>query len=178
MLRHTLLLAFSLAIGFPGGVEAEVLEVTPATTAVLDGVEVGSKSVVLLFDLTALEPGRGRQIDEAILDWPITGMSAEKRYDFEIFAITQPWTADGVAAVTEVVTPPDPESVWDLEPLDFQRNKGGLLRFDLTRLVRMWAENPGSNRGVEIRGSDWDQAVLRNQLSRARLTIRYGFVGG
>ena len=55
-------------------VEAEVLILTPTQSAVCPADESGVTKVVLQFDLSGITGGEGRQIDQALLEWVVTGM--------------------------------------------------------------------------------------------------------
>ncbi len=157
-------------------VEAEVLILTPTQSAVCPADESGVTKVVLQFDLSGITGGEGRQIDQALLEWVVTGMPSGTHSEYELHAATGAWTESAVASGTVPTFGEDTADVWSYSPLDYTRNQGGLLRLDLLHLVRGWLAGEATNYGVVIATEDLSRAGLSNQLSTIRLTIRYGFV--
>ena len=168
-------LAALLALA-PAAVQAEVLTLTPSRAQVFPADESGVTRVALQFDLSALPTGQGWRVDEAVLDWTVAGIPSDRHSEYALYPVTQAWTENSVAAGTLPTLAEHTADVWSYEPLDYQRNHGGLLRFDLLGLVRDWLGAKTANYGVVIATEDMTRTALRSQLKTARLTIRYGFL--
>jgi hypothetical protein len=150
---------------------AHELTVSPSTTAVLPEDELGRSRVAITFDIGGMIVGEGRRIDDAWLEWRLTGAPEEGRLEFEAWTITGSWSEEGDVAVAE-----EPVAFWEIEPLDQARNGGALLRLDLRSLVAEWASGAAENHGVVVTSADLDLSEFEAQLPDSRLVIRYGFV--
>ena len=136
----------------------------------------GKARVALQFDLSSVLSGPGRYIDEALLEWTIAGVPSTTESSFEVRPVNSVWTAATVAGRLGLLDlGADPVSNWIIEPLDFERSQG-LVRFDVTGLVRQWLEGESANYGVVVETGDLTNSVLSNQAGSATLTLRYCFV--
>jgi hypothetical protein len=156
--------------------QAEVLTLTATQAVVLPASDVAPARVALQFDLSGLATGEGRRIDSAVLDWSLSCVSSEATSLFAVYAATAAWTSTAVGSGAAVSIDEAPAAEWDITPLDHERNGGGFVRFDLTELVRQWAEGERSNHGVLIATPDLSETTLGNGLAAPRLVVRYGFL--
>ena len=60
--------------------------------------------------------------------------------------------------------------------MDYERNRGGVVRFDISELTRGWAAGTIANNGLLIATKDVDAVTLGEQVAGMRLTVRYGFL--
>jgi hypothetical protein len=168
-IRNLVVIA-SLAI--PSWVNAQVLTLTPTQAVDLPGDGSGVTKVALLFDLSGIPQGQGRRIDNALLDWRMSGVPSSRRSEYAAYIPAGPWT---IASVV-VPTLSEPTARWRIEPFDYQRNQGGFVRLNLTSLVRDWTGGARQNLGVVVATPDVSGTALVGQLGGAVLTIRYGFI--
>lgn len=155
---------------------ADVLEVSPQQVTVLPQGGLEQTRIAVQFDLSGLKDGDGRQIEEAFLVWRLTEANPEATMEFQANAITGGWTESGAAAGATITTAPDPESYWDIQPIDNERNGTGFVRLDVGALVAAWASGEKDNFGVLITTSDVTRGEAGRQLGTLVLTVRYGFV--
>jgi hypothetical protein len=167
-----LLAALSVAVP----VHAEVLTLTATQSTVLPASDAAPARVALQFDLSGIAAGEGRRIDSAVLDWSLSGVSSEATSLFAAYAVTAAWTSSAVGSGTAVSVDEDPAAEWDITPLDYERNGGGFVRFDLTHLVRQWADGERTNHGLLIATPDLSEGTLSSGLAAPRLVVRYGFL--
>ncbi len=167
MKTSTCFLSLGLLLSAPAAVHADMLSVAPSQTMVLPDDQTGTARVALLFDLSGLRAGEGRRVDEALIDWTISGVPSGSSSTYSLFPATAAWNGSSVSIAE------DPVEVWDIEPLEVERN-GGLVRFSLRDLASDWAEG-GSNYGVVITTPDVTAQTLAAQMLDARLIVRYGF---
>lgn len=176
MTRYVMTLASTIVVVLMefGMAHADVLTVTPSRAVALPADGSGMTKVALFFDLGELRSGSDRRIDEALLDWRVSPVPSDRRSEYAAFAITGVWTAAGADA--GVVVPIDLASSadWEIEPLDYERNDGGFVRFDLTELIRAWSSGSRINHGIVVATDDLASRDLTKQFSGAELTIRYG----
>ena len=170
-----LALAGLLALA-PAAVQAEVLTITPTQAAVGPADESGVTQIILQFDLSGIQGGEGLQVDQALLQWTVTGMPSEVYSEYYLYPVAQSWTEGGVATGTVPTMAETAADTWSYSPVDYENNRGGLLRFDLLHLVRSWLSGEATNYGVVIATEDLGRTGLSEQLGHIRLTIRYGFV--
>jgi len=168
------MLGAALLLPARGTALGHTLIVTPAQAVVLPSQGEETK-VAMSFDLSGLKTGEGRVILEAVLDWRPEGIPSDRHSEYAIHAATGAWTEASVGAGGSVPMAEEASADWEVEPLDVERNGGGLLRFDLTELARNWAENGGSNQGIVLVTPDVPGQALAGQLSNATLTVRYVF---
>jgi hypothetical protein len=161
-------------VGVAGTASAEVLEVAPTAATVYVAQGTGVTTAVLRFDLSGLAEGEGRVIDEALLDWPLTGLSGESRYSIEAFPVTTAWTPEGVSATAPPSIGEAVAADWDIEPGEISGEGGALVRLNLKGLVDAWA-GEGTNCGIVILLPGLSANGIMSQLQEAKLTVRYGF---
>jgi hypothetical protein len=177
MKRNLSLIALGLlvAMTLPLAAQADVLKLQPVKAVVLPADRSGLTRIALEFDFRGMRSGEGRRIDEAFLDWRVDGVPSDRHSEYEVYPITETWTAAGAAAGSAIATAADPAAFWEIEPLDYQRNGGGFIRLDLIDLVRGWVGEE-SNFGVLITTADVSRQAIADQLGKAVLTVRYGFI--
>ena len=178
MKRISGLIAIGLlaALSLPPAATAHVLTVQPVKAVVLPADESGLTRVALQFDFSGMRSGEGRQIHRALLDWKVSGVPSDRHSEYALYPITEAWTTAGAAAGTRVSTAADATASWDFEALDYQRNGGGFIRLDVTDLVRDWVGGEESNYGFVVTTADVSRQAIADQLSKAELTVRYGFI--
>jgi hypothetical protein len=133
--------------------------------------------VAFLFDFSGLPGGEGRRIDEAFLEWRITGVPPDRHTEYSVYLAQNAWTPiEAARGATVILVLTDPFDTWEFEPLDYQRNQGGRLRFDLTTVVRDWTQGVGAKHGVVVSTRDVGRAALASQLMNMVLEVRFGFV--
>lgn len=162
--------AVILALGTPVIADADEVSLTPAQAIVLPDDHSGISRVALLFDLSSLREGEGRIVDEALIDWTVSGVPSENPSSYSVYPITSFWTG----ASTSISVTEDPTETWEIEPEEFARN-GGLIRFTVTELVSGWASGKSNNYGVVMTTEDVSREALSAQIMNARLVVRYGF---
>lgn len=162
-------------LGISGMATAEVLEVTPTDAAVFTAEGTGVTTVVLRFDLSGMSEGEGRVIDEALLDWPLTGLSNESRYSMEAFPVTASWSSEGVSAQSPPTVGETRCAEWELEPTEVSAQGGALVRLDLKALVQDWLGGQTTNYGIVVLLPGVSANGLAGQLQGARLSVRYGY---
>jgi hypothetical protein len=149
---------------------AEIVTLVPTQAIALPASESGA-SVALLFDVSALKIGdRAKTISEALLEWELTGMDAEIEYSFTVTQVMETWEP---GAETGIEVADEAVASWTFEPLDYQRNGMGFVRFELSALVRDWTAGRVENFGVVISTPELDSSILSSQLAGPRLTVRY-----
>lgn len=151
--------------------QADVLSVQPSKAVVLPSDGTGTTRIALQFDVSGMRPGENRVIDDALLDWQVDGVPANRRSEYKAHLITTAWTVGATvidASEGEIAS-------WDILPRDFERNGGGFVRFDLREAVTAWAQSPRNNVGVLIVTRDVKRAHFLTILESAVLTVRYGF---
>ena len=164
----------SLAVGLAAADEAVL---APSQATVLPSDASGLTRIVLQYDLSGLRSGEGRQIDAALLDWHLTGVSASHDSEFQAFAATVSWTAANAAnsGVGQIASNAEPVSEWEFTTEDYDRNDGGFVRFNFRSLATAWADETLPNYGVVITTDDVNRANALASLPSAILTVRYGF---
>jgi hypothetical protein len=161
------------AIGFVESASADVLNLAPTQAVVLPEVEGAPTRVALLFDLLSIPGGEGGTISAAVLDWRISGAPQDRRSTYAAFAASAGWNSGSVAGGASVALDEVATSEWELEVLDLERLGGGLLRLDLTALVRAWTTGVRANYGVVVQTPDVSREGLSQDLSQAALTVYY-----
>jgi hypothetical protein len=170
-----LLLGSWVLCGMPGLVQADVHKGLPTQAVILPADDSGVTKVAFLFDVSGLRSGDNRKIEEALLDWTLTGTSEEEVMEYSAYPVSAAWTEAGVAAGTVPGTSETAVAQWLLRPQPAGKKGAGLVRLDLTELVTAWTEGTQANRGVVVATTALDVQALANQLDKATLTIRYGF---
>ena len=160
----------------PLAVQAEVLTIVPVKAVVCPADESGVTKVALQFDFSGIRSGEGRQIDQALLEWRVTGMASDAYTEYVLIPVAAAWSEAGVAGGSAPAMAEVASDTWGFSLLDYERNQGGLLRFDILHLVHDWLSGEATNHGVIIATEDLGREGLSNQLDRIRLTVRYGFV--
>jgi hypothetical protein len=158
-----------LAMGTAMEARADVVTLVPEQAAVVSAQGVEDTQVVLQFDLSGLS---GARVDLAVLDWEVTGMSSEAFTEYRLVPITASWTAGGVATTAPTLAGTD-AGWWEYSPLDYERNSGGLIRFDATALVKDWIAGKTANHGLAIMTTDLDRETVAGQLGNVRLILTY-----
>jgi hypothetical protein len=159
----------------PAAVQAEILEVAPTKAVVLPADESGLTKVLLQFDLSGLQEGSGRVVDEALLDWSVAGVPSEEMSEYAAYQVTSAWTEQGVGSGSLPSVGEGAVTNWEFTPADYDANDGGFLRFNLKGLTRDWAAGTSANYGVMVVTDAVSRATLSSQMENARLTVRYGF---
>jgi hypothetical protein len=174
----TALLALSVGLVVVQTVQAEELVVTPSQAVVLPSDGSGLTKAVLLYDLSGLVAGDGRQIDAALVDWHLTGVPSAHESEYNAFAASAAWTEGTAEAsgVGNIANGTSPAAEWTVTTTDYDRNDGGFVRLNLTDLVASWANGSLANYGIVVTTDDVSRTNVANSLSQAVLTVRYGFV--
>jgi hypothetical protein len=128
--------------------------------------------VALLFDISGLRRGEGRTITEALLDWRLNGVPSDRHSEYYAYGLAESWTSTSVS----VASHSEPEVKWNIEPLDYQRNGGGVVRLNVTDLVNAWVIGTLPNHGLMVTTGDVSRTNIAGQLAEAKLTVRYGFI--
>jgi len=170
-------LALVVLLGVPMSARGDVYTVAPVEAVVLPGAGGGPVQVAFRFDLSGLRSGENRRIDEALLDWWLTGMSKETVSAFSAYAVTGTWSEASVEGGAAPVLEENSASGWDVFPASPELDGRKLARLDLTELVNAWATGAKANYGVVVATTDMSREALLGQLARAKLTVRYGFRG-
>ena len=158
----------------PVVVNADVLTVSPTQAAVLPADGSGVTKVLVQFDVSGIEATEGLHVSEAVLDWQVSGMPADRHSEYALHVPAQAWTAGAAEEGEGPAFPEEAHQLWDYEPLDYERNGGGLLRFSLGALVRSWIAGDAANHGVLIASEDLDPEAVQSALGNATLTVYYG----
>lgn len=159
----------------PSTTSADVLKAAPNKAVVFPADGSGVAKVALIYDLSGLRTGNGREIFQALLDWPLSGVPSKQRSEFFIYSVSSAWTVQDISAGKLPSLSEKALSTWDIEPMDVERNAGGFVRFNVLELVKEWLSGATPNFGVVITTKDLKGSTLANQLSEGKLTIRYGF---
>ena len=162
-------------LGAPGASRADVLKAAPVEAVLLPDEGDGAIRVAFLFDLSGLRSGENRRIDEALLDWWLTGTSEEAVSEFTAYPVAESWTETSVAQGTAPDLQEQRAATWDVFPTAPERGGERLVRLDLTELVNAWAAGATANHGVVVTTAGLSRATAGAQLAKATLTIRYGF---
>jgi hypothetical protein len=145
----------------------------PADLAAMVTDQSDSKTrVALSFDVNQLPTGEGRVIDEAYLEWDLTGIPNDVTSTFELHEALVQWVPqDGSVHSTAVSGILAAE--WIITPRDYEAN-GGFVRLDVTDLARRWCQE--ANNGVVLSTSALPSSSIASQLAAVQLRIRYAFV--
>jgi len=136
----------------------------------------GISKAALVFDLTSLRSGGNRHIEEAILDWWVSGIAPESSPVFSAYPILASWTKSTVQNGASLAVGEASVAQYQVNNLIPDKGNGRLVRLDVTSLVREWADGSKSNYGIVIIATAGVSANdLDSQLGKAHLTIRYGF---
>lgn len=176
MKTHRVLLsaaALGLLAGLFSPALADTITLAPAQTAVLPAA-AHDAAVAMTFDLSGLRSGEGRQIDEAFLVWNAGSVSGDLTTAIEVRGIAAAWTTARVAEGTPVSLAEAPAARWRLDRV-VQGWTSGLVRLDVTELVRGWAASPATNHGLLIRFGELGRDAAGRQATRPRMVVRYGF---
>lgn len=162
-------------LGNPHAAAADVFKGTPKDAVILPEDGSGVTKVALVFDFSTLRSGENRKIAEAVLDWRLSGISSEEFPEFVAYSVVQAWTSDTVNSGSLTVASADKISDGQVNSLVPETAEGRFLRLDLTTIVREWAGGTRTNYGVVLATSDLDAKLLKTQLAKIQLTVRYGF---
>lgn len=176
MTRSSMIMAALLLAGTASAARADVARLAPSQAIALPADISGSSKAAFLFDLSGLRSGEGRAVSEAYLVWRKDDVPSDRTSRYELRTITASWTSVLAAQGTPLSVSGGAISDWEVEPLDYERNEGGLLRLDVTSLVQNWLSGATSNNGVLLSTPDISSTDLAGDLEDARLVIRYGFV--
>jgi len=125
--------------------------------------------VFFRFDLSPVREESTR-VNIIYLEWPIDGLRPDTLSTFLIYGVSDSGlTSGGAIPYTD---PEDLLDIWEFSPIDYARNNGGLILFDLTQIGTDWFVGTRPNFGVVIKTADVDQSVLENQAAKARLVVR------
>jgi hypothetical protein len=168
---------FAVVMGsiLPAISSADVLTLAPAQAALLPDDGSGKARVAVLFDLSVMRQGPWRRIESALLDWRIEGVPSDRRSSYTACRALSAWTPADVVSGGPVAASVEEAATWSIEPLDYQRNQGGVVRLDLRDLVRAWSSG-AQNNGILISTADVPAATLSEQITGMRLVVRYGFL--
>jgi hypothetical protein len=171
---RSMLIATSVAAVLSAGtVWADAIVINPSRVALLPADESGTARLAVYFDLSEVPSAEGLVLDEALLDWRVTGVPSTTLSTFKLFPILESWTAEG--AVNSGVDVTETESdTWVITRLDYERNVGGFVRFDLKDSVGQWLRNPNTNLGVVIATEDVPRSAWIGTERLPLLTVRYG----
>jgi hypothetical protein len=156
---------------------ADEFREAPAEAALLPADESGVAKVAMRFDLSSLRSGEHRRIEQALLEWTLTGTSDADMTEYVVYAAQASWSESAIASGSVPVHGEEPAAEWLLQPRKAGEKGAGLVRLDITELVRSWADGGQPNYGVIVATSALGREVLGGQLDQAKLTIRYGFLG-
>lgn len=129
----------------------------------------------LVFDLTTLRAGGNRRIEEAILDWWVSGIAPDSAPVVFAYPIIASWTKSAVQGGASLVVGEESVANYQVNDLIPDTGNGRLIRLDITTLVSEWAEGSKDNYGIVIATEGVNVRDLGSQLDKAHLTIRYGF---
>lgn len=178
MTIRVFILAVVAMILSPTMTSADVLRLEPTRMAVLPDDSSGITRVALLFDLSGVRSGSGREILHARLEWTVSGAPSQTRSEFYLHEITAGWDQARIGTGQEdLQRAADPTDDWNIETLDYSRT-GGLVRFDVKDLVNRWLATPSTNFGVMVATSAVGETTLQSQMENARLVVIYGFFPG
>ncbi len=157
-----------------GVARADVFKGAPVQAVLLpvDGSDL--VKVAFLFDLSSLRAGENRHIEEALLDWKLTGLSEQDVMDFTVYPVVETWTNASVQSGHAPVAGA-PVAEWRIGPTMRTADGAKLARLDLTDMVRSWTAGTSANYGVVVASSALNRASVDGQFQNARLVVRYGF---
>lgn len=160
-----------------GRAAADVVILAPSRATVLPNDGSGLTKIVLQYDLSGLRTGEGRQIDEAMINWHLAGVSSSHDSDFSAYQALVSWTSATAVSVGvgRLESGAQPISEWEFTTVDYDRNDGGFVRFDLRELASAWASGASPNYGILIITDDVSRTHAAAGLDNALLTVRYGF---
>ena len=164
-----------LLVSLMGVASGDVYKGAPVQAVLLPEDATGLTKVAFQFDLSSLREGENRHVEEALLDWKLSGVSEKDVIDFAAYALTQTWTMTSVGAGQVPTIGADIAAEWQIGPSMQLADGGKLARLDLTEIVRSWANGTIQNCGVVVASSDLDRTTIANQFQNAKLVIRYGF---
>jgi hypothetical protein len=165
-----------LTLLVPVSADADVLTLNPADQVVRMNEENGATEVLFRFDVSGMRQGSGRRIESAFLEGVIAGVPSDRRSTYNAYPVSSEWSSVSVASGAEPTLSATEVAVWEIEPLDYQRNGGGFVRFDIRDLVDSWSKGTAPQHGVAISTLDVPASALAGHLSALRLVIRYGFI--
>ena len=155
---------------------ADVIALSPSQVAVTEDGN-GNAQVAVQFDLGGLRSGEGRRIESAILDWSLTGVSAEEEAGFAAHPVTAAWDGGEIEQELAELSVGEVEAgSWVITPAEHESGLGGVVRMNITGTVAGWASDPSSNHGIVITTSALATGELAEQVSGLRLIVAYGFV--
>lgn len=132
-----------------------------------------STKVLLLFDISGLRAGEGRSIDNAFVDWRISGVPSDRRSEYKAYVMVSSWDTATMFGVNE--SEEHELATWTIWPQNYERNQGGVVRLDVRDAVVQWSSGSRANFGILVSTLDVSRAVIGQQLEHATLTITYGF---
>jgi hypothetical protein len=172
-MRHTILIAALgwVAVVIGGGAVAEgaSLVLAPEQAALVTAEGITDTEVAVRFDLSNLA---GAQIDAAVVEWTPSGIAPDALTEYHLVLILGSWTAAGLSASAPQLAQLE-AAWWEFSPLDYERNGGGLIRFDVTTLVSEWARGETTNYGFAIVTSDLARESAGSQAGTIKLIVTY-----
>jgi hypothetical protein len=172
----SMFVGIALLVGVNESVEGKLLTLETAQAVVTTDGTTGASRVLIQFDLSTLPEGGGRVVDDAFLEWPVAGISSNTTSVFSVRPLTAAWSNGSVAAALDSEALVEPTGEWEFGPLDYERNGGGLVKFDVSPMVRYWLKTQSGNYGLLIETVNVSSSTLGAALASVRLHIHYGFV--
>lgn len=154
---------------------ADVYHGVAVQAVLLPEDESGSTKVAFQFDFSTMRTGENRQIEEALLDWKLSGVSEKDMMSFVAYPVTQSWTNASVGGGDVPAVGKEAVADWQIGPSMTMPDGGKLARLDLTEMVRSWTIGAVQNYGVVVASPDMDRATIASQFQNAKLVVRYGF---
>lgn len=170
-MKHALFLGMSLFVISTGTAHAGG-GLAPTTSVILPSDGSGLTKVAMTFDLSKLAQDSSVELQTAVLDWPMAGLTGEEATTCEAHAITSSWSPSGVSSGQALDVAAEPAAIWEMDTLAYSR-LGGFVRLDVKKLVGDWLANPSQNFGVVIVFKDLTSQDLSGRTDSPRLRIGY-----
>lgn len=171
-MKHALFLAMGLFVISTGTAHAGG-GLAPTTSVILPSDGSGVTKVAMTFDLSELAEDSSVELQTAVLDWPMAGLTGAEATTCEAHEITSSWNPSGVSsgqATLDVAA--EPAAVWEMDTLAYSR-LGGFVRLGVKRLVSDWLASPSQNFGVVIVFKNLTSEDLNGRTASPRLRIGY-----
>ena len=135
--------------------------------AQLEGIEISE--AFFRFDLSPIAED-GDLVTMVSLEWPLDGINPDSLSTFLIYSVLD----STILAPGSVPNTTDSNliGIWEFSPLDYARNEGGFVLFDLSQIAKNWLSGSKPNLGVVIKTGDVSQEQLQAQLAKARMVVR------
>jgi hypothetical protein len=171
----TMGLTTCLVLVLSGKCLADVAELVPISAVVLPSDGSGNTRVLLKFDLSSLRKGPNRQVDSASLNWQLSQIPGARHSQYSAYEVVSDWSLSSISGGGLPLTREAAVAEWEFDSKDYERNGGGLVRLDLLPLVKAWMTGSKANFGILMSTPDVPMGSMSNEVSKARLTILYGF---